>query len=411
MATQLQLPSYDDFSQWVGDALRRLYDAAALQASPLAAVFDDERGPTGRSQRLRRLLLDAIRALQPAPGVPADSRDWRCYRLLELRYIEGLSPEDAMDQLGLGRSQFFRDQAQALEALNAVVWEAWRQVAGQAAQQIGETSEHARLVRSEAERLHGTFSGEGIELCELLTELRPLIESLAHARGITVQLDLASATQLPGERVLLRQVVLHVCMVVLALPGVARIAMGSLAMPDNVGLLVEAQVRHEAEAAADTFPNRTLEEAGEIMAAMGGVLRVQRQERYWRAQLLWPTTAQRTLLVIDDNQGMVALFRRYLMDSTWQVIGAASGAEAQQVIEREAPTLIVLDVLMPKEDGWDLMVALHQDQRTCRIPVVICSVLTQPQLALTLGAAAYLAKPVSQAQLLDTLRTLTRLPH
>lgn len=61
---------------------------------------------------------------------------------------------------------------------------------------------------------------------------------------------------------------------------------------------------------------------------------------------------------------------------------------------------------MPSQDGWEILEALQKDPVTRGIPVIVCSVLEDPQLARSLGARAYLQKPVSQSELLSTLESL-----
>jgi CheY-like chemotaxis protein len=60
-------------------------------------------------------------------------------------------------------------------------------------------------------------------------------------------------------------------------------------------------------------------------------------------------------------------------------------------------------VLMPREDGWEFLLSLRSHHETSAIPIIVCSVLGGSQLALSLGAAAYLPKPVSEQALLHTL--------
>ena len=101
---------------------------------------------------------------------------------------------------------------------------------------------------------------------------------------------------------------------------------------------------------------------------------------------------------------MEDLFRRYLVGTNWQVIGAANTEEARSLIADTCPVAIVLDLLIPKEDGWEFLLSLRNDTATHDIPVIICSVLEQPALALSLGATAYLPKPVTQQELLRVLK-------
>jgi CheY-like chemotaxis protein len=66
-------------------------------------------------------------------------------------------------------------------------------------------------------------------------------------------------------------------------------------------------------------------------------------------------------------------------------------------------TLIVLDVMMPEEDGWMLLGQFREHPRMRGIPIIICTIVPQEQLALSLGAAQFLRKPVTRAMLLAAL--------
>jgi Amt family ammonium transporter len=121
----------------------------------------------------------------------------------------------------------------------------------------------------------------------------------------------------------------------------------------------------------------------------------------WMARLSWHTIQPRILLVVDDNQGFTDLFRRYLMVHHWDVVGAADGEAAFVEIARKRPTVIILDVMMPRQDGWEVLMRLKSREESHDIPVIVCSVLSEPQLAASLGADAYLTKPVTQQALLQ----------
>ncbi len=81
-----------------------------------------------------------------------------------------------------------------------------------------------------------------------------------------------------------------------------------------------------------------------------------------------------------------------------------SGADALALLRQLTPQAIVLDVMMPHQDGWEILQALRQEPACATIPVIVCSVLREHDLALSLGASDTLVKPVSQPALLDVLR-------
>lgn len=414
MADSKENPTRDEFAAWVHDALSRLYDLAHLRSHPLAELLvPEEANALERSQALRRVLLDAIRAVRPAAGVPAHSPDWRGYRILELRFIEGLEPRAVMKELAIGRSQFFRQQAKVLGAVAELLWARWEDAReGQDGSGIEEAS-HDDLLRSAVERVAERASPEAVRGAQLLDELRPVLEPLAGAEGVSLTMNPSCGQHtLRVDRVLLRQAVLG-----LAAQGL-RGARGGKAVLDcfatqgeyGIRLRVWSRGAARGDAAGKPVgePNGGAEPWRELVAAMGATVgQSHGDDGTWEARLVWRTRGP-VLLVIDDNADFLGLYRRYTVGHNWQIVGATTSAEAWHAIERARPTLILLDVLMPGEDGWELLVALKGRADTRNIPVVICSVLHQPKLALTLGAAGYLRKPVQKHDLLRVLAPYER---
>jgi CheY-like chemotaxis protein len=402
MADPNENPTRAEFAERVHDALSRLYDLAHIRSHPLAEMLAPEgANPLERSQELRRVLLDAIRAVRPAAGVPAHSPDWRGYRILELRYIEGLEPRTIMGELAIGRSQYFREQAHALGAVTDVLWACWRDA--RAEEDAGdEGASHADLLRTAVERVDERSSSEVIRGGQLLEELRPVIESLARAEGVSLTMDSScGGFDLRVDRVLLRQAVLGLAAHGLSGARGGEAVLGCFADGGEGGIRLQVRPRPaagivaEGEEGADPWR--------ELVAAMGGSVRVGGDGRDgWEARLVWPT-GHPVLLVIDDNVDFLGLYRRYTAGHNWQIVGATSRAETYQAIAWARPALILLDVLMPGEDGWELLLALKGRDDTRDIAVIVCSVLDQPKLALTLGAAGYLRKPVQKQDLLRVL--------
>jgi CheY-like chemotaxis protein len=110
------------------------------------------------------------------------------------------------------------------------------------------------------------------------------------------------------------------------------------------------------------------------------------------------------ILVIDDNADMVDLFRRYITGLNLQLLGAKNIEEARQIMAEKLPTLIILDVILPQADGWELLLSLKADPATQEIPILVCTALNEPELAKKLGADYFLSKPVDQLALLAILR-------
>jgi CheY-like chemotaxis protein len=110
-----------------------------------------------------------------------------------------------------------------------------------------------------------------------------------------------------------------------------------------------------------------------------------------------------TVLVIDDNADLVSFYEAYAGGTRYKIVHVARGKDAFQAIEVNSPAIIVLDVMLPDVDGWELLVQLHGHPATRTIPVVVCSVIRDRELAAALGAAVYLPKPVRRRQFLHAL--------
>ncbi|MBK8799021.1 MAG: response regulator [Anaerolineales bacterium] len=116
-----------------------------------------------------------------------------------------------------------------------------------------------------------------------------------------------------------------------------------------------------------------------------------------------------TVLVIDDNADWLELVDRYSSGSRYQIVGANDPVTAAELAETLQPALILLDVMMHNVDGWQVLGELQQEPTTAPIPVIVCTILPLEEMALSLGASAFLQKPVSQQQFLHCLGQQSRL--
>jgi CheY-like chemotaxis protein len=390
------------FAKWVRHAFAHLYDSSALQRNPIALMVSrDEGDPMQRGINLRKLLLESIRLVRPVDGAPADSADWRQYRILRVRYIEGMTPQQAMQELALGRSQFYDEQSRVLEVIAARLWDQLRSHEVPA-QELPTEEGTGSLLQQEISRLYSQLDWGLVDATGLLEELRPTLLDLFARQGAHLQLDLAQGLILPwANRVLLRQAVLSL---ITALLDTRAVHCLQLALTvDGIYCQVLWDGTRPPETLAVISSGR-LATARQLVRELGGKLDVSTSGASLAVALCFKKGRERSLLVVDDNTDLVALFRRYLATQPWQVAGAANCMEARTQIAAKLPTVIALDVLMPKEDGWELLSSLKRNAVTHDIPVMVCSVINQAQLALSLGADAYLAKPVTQEALLAMLR-------
>jgi CheY-like chemotaxis protein len=114
------------------------------------------------------------------------------------------------------------------------------------------------------------------------------------------------------------------------------------------------------------------------------------------------------VLVVDDNPKTLRLFQRYLEPHRYRVTPVQESADAVRLVRELQPDVVILDIMMRGMDGWQVLQSLRTDPATRGIPVVLCSVLGEDELARAVGADLYLRKPVSQSALVAALAQVTR---
>jgi CheY-like chemotaxis protein len=403
----------EDFEKWVHDALNHLYDSSILEDLPLVDwLLPADRRTTSRSQDLRRLLLLAIQSLKPVRNTPVQSRDWRGYQILEQRFISALSPAEVVRRMNISRSLFFTEQALVLKRLADLLWEQ-RVEPGPAnpppaaPQSMPPAAEPER--NAEAAGLLQDASLGPVPIHGLLQSLQPIMNSLARGRNVAfLSGELEDETIEQGDRVLLRQIIISLIAELAYLVPGGSIQVSSYKEAGRFGITLRAEGGDQAPEITLVEERQGLspETCVQLLAAMGGNLEVRMVEpRGFEAVLSWKKERQpRQVLVVDDHADVADLFRRYLHGTGWVVLHAASAAQARAVLASVRPDVILLDVILPHEDGWEVLVDLKGNRGLRSIPVIVCSAVNEPELVRSLGAEGYLPKPVVQVELLKALR-------
>jgi len=127
-----------------------------------------------------------------------------------------------------------------------------------------------------------------------------------------------------------------------------------------------------------------------------------------------------TILVVDDEPLNVLLLKKILEIGGYKVLTAGSGAESLQIMQGVIPDLVLLDLLMPGINGFEVLAQMKNNPLTQAIPVIIITALSESTIkekALRTGAVAFLTKPVSSKLILDIVgniidnNTLELLPN
>lgn len=112
------------------------------------------------------------------------------------------------------------------------------------------------------------------------------------------------------------------------------------------------------------------------------------------------------ILVVDDDENILKLVEAMLIPQGYETVRASDGEKAIEAVRNQKPDLILMDIMMPKVDGYTACHAIKTNQATKAIPVVMLSGLgyeLNKKLSQQLGADGYITKPFSLHDLLDTI--------
>ncbi len=114
------------------------------------------------------------------------------------------------------------------------------------------------------------------------------------------------------------------------------------------------------------------------------------------------------VLVVDDDPVAAELVRYSIQKGGYEVVHAATGKEAEEELKREDLDLVILDLVLPDRDGFELLSAIRAGQTTSSLPVLIITTLTGRSLqekAAALGADGFLNKPFTPEALQDSVQS------
>jgi DNA-binding response OmpR family regulator len=118
---------------------------------------------------------------------------------------------------------------------------------------------------------------------------------------------------------------------------------------------------------------------------------------------------KKKILVIDDEPAIHKLLKVILEDEGFQIVGSGKPLSTAQSILGGKPDLIILDIMMPEVNGFDILKMLKEDEETRNIPVIVLTVRNlkaDVDKAMSLGANCYMTKPFEPAELIDNVNRL-----
>jgi CheY-like chemotaxis protein len=403
-----------EFSTYLHGALANIFDYAVLEKHHLNEIVPRVNPSISKSENLRNFIRGGIEALKPNDKPTMDSIEWRYYHILYGRYVEGLSISELEKSLSLGERQIRRLHGRAIDVLEEILWDRLA-TTRLGVPELGSGPGHLQADKAE-EVLSFPVSLGPLNLSNVLDDIIRLFGSQFRAHGLDFSVELpATLPMVLADRIILRQILLHV------LNRIHHNWFGTdlavTAHPDNSLVLLEIQCRLKTgyvPKQEDLFENKLFAYWIERLNARLQIVYPDRINASADAddivetvfELGLPKAKQAKILIVDDHEPAIRIVQRYLSQTNVQAVGIHDPSQILSTIQTIHPHAVLLDVMMPAIDGWEILQKIKSDPETNHLPVIVCSIWDEPDLAYSLGADAFLKKPILQAQMLDELLRL-----
>jgi CheY-like chemotaxis protein len=386
------------------DALARLYDPGFQPSDQLYVSLACD--SPDRAMAVQATVVQGIERLKPPADVPASSRTVRFYEILHNRFVLRLTLEETALRMHMSLSSTWREQRAAIHSLAS---ELWRQAQPQA--RLRDEEPHRSLTardeplpdwhsqaRRELASLQSLAPDVSSDVGKLVRQVFDLQEPLAARRGIRLESapireDLMAAVH-PS---VLRQILIVAIGQFLRNMSSGKVSLFARLEDGAVRITVTGSI----DPGVENFEQAILSELPLPDGSTAEVYADGRQVFLW---IKLPYGIDRlNVLAVDDNLDMIHFYQRSTEGTSYRIVPFEGGTDLLEAVARTHPDIILLDVMLPNIDGWELLMQLHANPAARSIPVIVCSVVKEEELALSLGAARFISKPIRPQDLVLAL--------
>lgn len=383
----------DKLERELQNALLHLHDPDYEAPEALCWLLGCDRADGGLA--IQSQIIQTLKDLNAHPPDPDDGYARKIYDFLYRRYILQRTQEALAEELNTSVSSIKRTQREAIHTLLRIFWETRRTKGSD--RQPAQSTDWFEQARRELATLQACDPGATSDVATVIDNLTEIADVI----GTRYSFDVRIGYLQPGLTAAVHPNVLRQTLIT---------ALGQLA-PHAEGSELTLYAGLENGQATLTLSCPIVKTPlPTVDAVLKGILApecIVIEAHFERDCLfLWfklPAVGQSTVLVVDDNPDMIRFYQRAAEGTSFRIVHVAQGREVSTAIESYDPNIIVLDVMLPDIDGWDLLMQLRELPDARHIPVVVCSVVREEALALSLGASVYITKPVSPQDFLAAL--------
>lgn len=387
---------FDIFENLVKDALYNMFDYASLESHLLldAGIKPPPDYKGSRGNFLKNILVDCIESLKPQ-DVDYDftSNEWRSYIILSQRFIENVNSTELAKKLFLGERQIRRNQKKAIRAVALILWNKIQ-------------SDNQDLPKEEINNGF-VINRELINLNQVVQSVIDLLKNQFDQQSIDVRfMDPDNIVTIKSDRIILRQIFIRIFHLFLQNRDFKQIKIYLDQKQDDIELVFQLPDSNiDLESILfylHTQENMIQQWMNELNIQMDGCKALDCYEFIIR----FVSQEKKLILVVDDQEPALKMYERYLSKTNYKIYGLSKATKVLNKAIDLKPSLILLDIMMPKLDGWEVLQSLRVNEKTKNIPIVVCSAWGEPDLAKSLGANHFLRKPIVQRELLTILESI-----
>jgi CheY-like chemotaxis protein len=397
--------SYSDLMHTLQEALAHLHDPDYAPSEGLMDIVGCD--PDGGVLAVQSAIAQMIREMEPPPETPRSARSWQNHQILHNRFALKLTVEETAERLHMSTSTVRRAQRVATHELARRIWERPGQedsvrASGAQATGIQATAVRRRTVaRSQLER----------DLASLQVDSPEAVADIAEAVSAAVRLEQIVAAH---SNVVLRVESMPPGLAAAVHPSPLRqillMAIGEL-IERSAGGEIVIRAGQDCQQIIVELSSPVPPPAGEVdldavremVSLHGGSTDVDQSASRLTVQIGLPAVGDVTVLVIDDNPDAVYYYRRCAAGTRYRLVHTNHARKVLEAVESYGPDVIVLDIMLPDVDGWEVLADLHNHPSTSAIPILVSSVVQEKNLALALGAQRCLHKPLSRREFVEAL--------
>ncbi len=397
--------TYEAFEKDFKEALSRFHDLEYRPPEALCQVLGCL--PQEGKAAVRGAILHGIESLKPPVATPKSAYASLIYDLLWSRFQLRLTQEETAYQLNVSRRTVNRLQHSAADALTAVIWERSQPARDRAAdvtlpadptslQTSGQAPDWNAQLQRELNSLEAKAPSATADVSEVIDNVLEIAGPMLRKQGVAVKvMSIQPNLIVTVHPVLLHQILLSALLHLSLYVVEGEIALYARLEDGNAKIALTGDVAKDGLSQASLAEDLPTSHKINVETVLEGA-----RAFVWIAA---PAVGKVTVLVVDDNEDMARFYRDCTIGTRYRIAHIAQGEHLPAAMDSLLPDVIVLDIMLPDIDGWRLLMRLHENPATRHIPVIICTVIREEELARSLGAASYLAKPVRPAQFIQAL--------